>query len=58
MGKNSDLAPLAAALGRIVDGERDPSLADGLDQVDSAVVTTILSHLAAPASDTSEIRPR
>ena len=41
----SELSPLAAALRRIVDGERDPSLTDGLDPVGSAVVTTIQSYL-------------
>ena len=46
MAKDSDLAPLVAALGRIIDGERAPSLADGLDPVESAVVTTIVFHLA------------
>ena len=47
MGNNSDWAPLASTLRRILDGDRAPSLAGGLDPVDSAAVTTILSHLPA-----------
>ena len=49
MGNNSDWAPLASTLRRILDGDRAPSLAGGLDPVDSAAVTTILSHLPSPA---------
>jgi tetratricopeptide (TPR) repeat protein len=44
-------APLASALGRILDGDRTPALADGLNPVFAAAVTTILSHLPLPADD-------
>ena len=49
MGNDSDRAPLASALRRILDGDRAPGLADGLDPVFSAAVTTIVSHLPPPA---------
>ena len=49
LGDDSDWAPLASALRRILAGDRAPGLADGLDPVFSAVVTTILSHLPPPA---------
>ena len=49
LGNDSDLAPLASALRRILDGERTPGLADGLDPAFSAAVTTIVSHLPPPA---------
>ncbi|HEX6933996.1 MAG TPA: hypothetical protein VF162_17775 [Streptosporangiaceae bacterium] len=45
LGDDENLAPMGMVLHRIVDGERAPSLAEGLDAVSSAVVTTILSHL-------------
>ncbi len=41
-----ELAPLAAVLGRILDGERDPGLAGQLgDPAYQAVVTTVLYHI-------------
>ena len=49
MGNDSDWTPLASALRRILDGDRAPGLADGLDPVGSAAVTTIMSHLPPPA---------
>ncbi len=49
MGNDSDGAPLASALRRILDGDRAPGLADGLNPVSSAAVTTIVSHLPPPA---------
>ena len=49
LGNDSDWAPLASALRRILDGDRAPGLADGLDPVFSAAVTTIVSHLPPPA---------
>jgi hypothetical protein len=42
---NNNWAPLASALRRILDGDRAPSLADGLNPVFAATVTTILAHL-------------
>ena len=49
LGNDSDWAPLASALRRILDGDRAPGLADGLNPVFSAAVTTIVSHLPPPA---------
>jgi hypothetical protein len=49
LGDDSDWAPLASTLRRILAGDRASGLADGLDPVDSAVVTTVLSHLPPPA---------
>ena len=50
MGDDSDWAPLASALRRILNGGRALGLADGLDPVFSAAVTTIVSHLPRPPS--------
>ena len=47
---DSDWAPLASALRRILAGDRTPTLADGLNPVFSAAVTTILAHLPPPAA--------
>ena len=49
LDNDSALAALATALRRIVAGDRTPALADGLDPVFSAVVTTILTHLPSPS---------
>ena len=49
MGDDSDWAPLASALRRILDGDRAPGLTDGLAPGFSAAVTTVLSHLPPPA---------
>jgi hypothetical protein len=48
MAEQEQWAALAGVLPRIVAGERDPTLADGLDETDTAVVTHILTLLAAP----------
>ncbi len=45
MGTDTELAPLAGALRRILDGERAPALARDLDPVAAAVVLTILFHV-------------
>jgi tetratricopeptide (TPR) repeat protein len=46
MAENSDLSPLATILGRILDGDRDPGLAEQLDDpVHRAVVVTVLQHI-------------
>jgi hypothetical protein len=49
MGTDSELAPLAGALRRILDGERAPALVRDLDPIPAAVVITILFHVP-PAS--------
>jgi hypothetical protein len=43
-GKNPEWAALVAVLRRILDGERDDSLADGLDAVDEAIVRQTLAE--------------
>ena len=46
MAKGSNLAPLAATLGRILDGDRAPGLVGQLDDpVHKAVVETVLRHI-------------
>ncbi len=46
MAGDPDWSPLAAALGRILGGDRDPGLAEGLgDPVHRAVVVTVLGHI-------------
>ncbi len=55
--RNSGLSPLAGALRRILDGERAPALADGLDPAASAVVATILSHLPPAQTATAPEAP-
>jgi len=46
MAEDPDWSPLAAALGRILGGDRDPGLAEGLDDpVHRAVVATVLGHI-------------
>jgi hypothetical protein len=49
MDTDNDWAPLASALRRILGGDRAPALADGLNPVFAATVTTILSHLPPPS---------
>jgi hypothetical protein len=49
MGNDSDWAPLASALRRILGGDQAPALADGLNPIASAAVTTILAHLPPPS---------
>jgi hypothetical protein len=42
-----DFAPLAEALGQILDGNRDPALTETLsDDTERAVITTVLAHIA------------
>jgi hypothetical protein len=43
-GKNPDWAALIRVLRRILDGERDAGLADGLDAIDSAIVRQTLAE--------------
>jgi hypothetical protein len=43
-GKNPDWAALIGVLRRILDGERDAGLADGLDAIDAAIVTQTLAE--------------
>ncbi len=48
MDDDSDLASLATALRAILNGDRAPGLADGLDPASAAAITTILAHLPQP----------
>jgi hypothetical protein len=48
LAADSDTAPLAAALARVLAGDRDPALADGLDPDHAGIVTAVLDHLTAP----------
>jgi hypothetical protein len=48
--ETSDWAALVAVLRRILGGERDPGLLDGLDAIDTAIAAELLTRLgAAPA---------
>jgi hypothetical protein len=51
LGEDSDVAPLADTLRRILNGDRAPALADGLDPAASAAVTAVLTHLPRPDRD-------
>jgi hypothetical protein len=48
LAADPDTAPLAAALSRVLAGDRDPALAHGLHPAHAGVVTAVLDHLAAP----------
>jgi hypothetical protein len=43
-GKNPDWGALVSVLRRILDGEREDSLADGLDAIDAAIVRQTLAE--------------
>jgi hypothetical protein len=45
------LVALSRRLEQILDGDRDPGLATGLSPVDSAIVTTVLTHLRAASPE-------
>jgi hypothetical protein len=48
MADDADLAPLADALRRVLGGDRDPELAERVDDpVQRAVVVTVLGHIGA-----------
>ena len=51
LAQDQDWAALAAVLRRITGGERDASLLDGLDPVDTAITGQVLARLAAPAQE-------
>ena len=46
--RTSDWAALAAVLRRIISGDRDASLLEGLDPVDTAITGQVLARLAQP----------
>ena len=48
IAQDSDWAALAAVLRRIISGERDASLLEGLDPTDTAIVGQVLTGLAQP----------
>ena len=48
MAQDSDWAALAAVLRRIIGGDRDASLPEGLDPVDTAITGQVLARLAQP----------
>ena len=50
-----DFAPLATALGQILDGNRDPALAGTLsDDTSKAVIATVLAHIATTPGEAAE----
>jgi tetratricopeptide (TPR) repeat protein len=48
LAQDSDWAALIAVLRRVIDGERDDSLLQGLDPVDTAIADQVLARLAQP----------
>ena len=54
---SQDWKALAAALQRILDGERGQDLAAGLDQIDTAIITRTLHVLAGQASTPAALWP-
>jgi hypothetical protein len=46
MARTQDWAALVAVLRRIIGGETDASLLDGLDQIDTAIAAQVLARLA------------
>lgn len=52
--QSQDWAALAAVLRRIVDGERDAGLLDGLDEIDTAIAGEILTRLTQPPAETAQ----
>jgi hypothetical protein len=47
LGKIEAWAALVGTLRRLLDGERDPALLDGLDPIDTAIVRATLDRLGA-----------
>jgi hypothetical protein len=45
-GATADWAALVAVLRRIIAGERDTALLDGLDAIDTAIAQAVLTRLA------------
>jgi hypothetical protein len=55
MAASTDWANLAAALRRIIAGERDPDrLLTGLDHTDTAIAATILTQLTTPSEERAQ----
>ena len=48
LAQDQDWAALAAVLRRIIGGDRDASLLEGLDPVDTAITGQVLARLAPP----------
>jgi tetratricopeptide (TPR) repeat protein len=57
MAQDSDWAALAAVLRRIIGGDRDASLPEGLDPADTAITGQILARLAQPPDTPAQEDP-
>jgi hypothetical protein len=57
LAQDSDWAALAATLRRIIGGDRDDSLLQGLDQVDTAITDQIPTRLAQPPGTSAQENP-
>ena len=57
LAQASDWAALAAVLRRIIGGDRDASLLQGLDPVDTAIAGQVLTRLAQPPDTPAQEDP-
>ena len=57
LAQDQDWAALAAVLRRIIGGDRDASLLDGLDPVDTAITGQVLARLAQPPDTPAQEDP-
>ena len=57
LAQESDWAALAAVLRRIIGGDRDDSLLEGLDPVDTAIAGQVLTRLAQPPDEPAQEDP-
>jgi hypothetical protein len=55
--QDQDWAALAAVLRRITGGDRDASLLEGLDPVDTAITSQVLARLALPPDTPAQEDP-
>ena len=57
LAQDQDWAALAAVLRRIIGGDRDASLLEGLDPVDTAITGQVLARLAQPPDTPAQEDP-
>jgi tetratricopeptide (TPR) repeat protein len=57
LAQTSDGAALGAVLRRIIDGDRDDSLLEGLDPIDAAITSQVLTRLTQPPDAPAQENP-
>lgn len=57
LAQDQDWAALAAVVRRIIGGDRDSSLLDGLDPIDTAITSQVLTRLAQPTDTPTQEQP-